>query len=77
LFLEKQKHYSFLLRQFVYTFYRNANVSCLTKNNYQKETFILNGKVTYSLYHLSNNFLVATELIKATELPEKIQEKLA
>ena len=66
-----------VLKQFGYTFYRATEVNWTINNTYQKATFMLNGKVTYSLYDLNNKFLVATQLTDASELPVKVTQDLA
>lgn len=60
-----------VLQHFGYTFYRAKNVSWTINNTYQKATFTLNDKVTYAIYDLKNNFLVATQTVTVNELPEK------
>lgn len=66
-----------VLKQFGYTFYRATEVTWTINNTYQKATFMLNGKVSYSLYDLNNKFLVATQLTNSNELPAKITQDLA
>ncbi len=71
-----EKVSSNVLRHFGYTFYRATNVSWTVNKTYQKATFLLNGKTTYAIYDLDNNFLVATQLTETSELPAKTQESL-
>ena len=66
-----------VLKQFGYTFYRATEVNWTINNTYQKATFMLNGKVTYSLYDLNNKFLVATQLTNTSELPVRVTQDLA
>lgn len=66
-----EKISSNVLQHFGYTFYRAQNVTWSINKDYQKATFILNSKVTYAIYDLNNNFLVATQVASVDELPEK------
>ncbi|MEO5912438.1 MAG: hypothetical protein ABIP95_16250 [Pelobium sp.] len=66
-----------VLQQFGYNFYKASNISWTVNKTYQKATFLLNGKTTYAIYDLENKFLVSTQLIEVSELPEKVQESLS
>lgn len=65
-----------VLRQFSYNFYRATDVKWAITNNYQKATFSLNGKASYAIFDLQNNFLVATQSVEFANLPAKAQKEI-
>lgn len=63
-----------VLRQFSYNFYRATDVKWAITNNYQKASFNLNGKASYAIFDLQNQFLVATQLEEFANLPIEAQQ---
>ncbi|OAQ42193.1 hypothetical protein A5893_03505 [Pedobacter psychrophilus] len=74
---DKEKISTPVLQQFGYTFYNAKNVSWTFNEKFQKATFYLDGKKTFAIYDLDNNFLVATQLSAINDLPEIAKKDLA
>lgn len=73
---DKEKISTPVLQQFGFTFYNAKNVNWSFSQNYQKASFDLDGKKTFAFYDLENNFLVSTQLVDFSDLPQKAKEEI-
>ncbi|HEY0898194.1 MAG TPA: hypothetical protein VGD90_02625 [Sphingobacteriaceae bacterium] len=64
------------LRDFAFQFFDATNVTWKVDEDYQKAIFNLDGKVVCAMYNNQGQFLMASEQVASSELPETVLASL-